>query len=79
MTKIQGEMAFSTGELGEIGTERLRVPISGLDVGPPLTRDEVTRRIMPVVGPAPGRRQGDIPCVTVARCRLTKLMGHYRV
>ena len=64
----RGEIVFHTGILGKPNTRRLRAPIPGLNEGPRFTKDEVkytdldevTGRIMVVVGPVPRRRR-DIP------------------
>ena len=69
-TERRGEIVFNTGILGRPGTRRLRAPIPSLNSSLRFMRDEVkytdldevTGRIMVVVGPVPhGRRQADIP------------------
>jgi len=63
-TGLQGEIVINTGVLGKPDTRRLRAPIPGLNDGPWRGRsevkytnlDEITGRIMVVVGTEPGRR-----------------------
>jgi len=70
-TRRRDEIVFNTGILGESDTRRLRAPIPGLNTGHRSKQDkawhtdldEVTGRIMVLVGPVPGRRQDDTPRV----------------
>ena len=62
-----GEFVINTGVLGRPDTRRLRAPIPGLNDGPRqdevkyVNLDEMTGRIMVVVGPKPGRNREAIP------------------
>ena len=68
-TLWRDEVMISTGVLGKPDTRRLRAPIPGLNRGPRVRQaelkyadlDEMTGRIMIVVGPEVGRGQVDVP------------------
>jgi len=70
-TERRDEIVFNTGVLGKPDTRRLRAPMPGLNECPRPAQgevkytdlDEVTGRIMVVVGPVPDQWWDEVPCV----------------
>ena len=69
-TEQRDEIVFNTGIRGKTDTRRLRAPMLGPNEGPPPAQgevkytdlDEVTGRIMVVVGPVPDQWWDEVPC-----------------